>query len=94
MCKRLETSTSKTSSITDYQYLGGGILTPSISLETYLLEVLKDGPMTRGELSAITRIPRTTLYDALVKLIIKDQVEKFSSSKRKRGRPNIYYRRI
>ena len=76
----------------DYEYLGGGLISPSIKLEEYLLKVLQDGPMTRGELSAITGIPRTTLYDTLVKLIMQEKVERFSSSKRKRGRPNVYYR--
>jgi len=78
----------------DYEYLGGGIVSPSISLEEYLLKTLQEGPMTRGELSAATGIPRTTLYDTLVKLIMQDRVEKFSSNKRKRGRPNVYYRLI
>lgn len=76
----------------DFEYLGGGIVSPSISLEEYLLKILQDGPMTRGELSVATGIPRTTLYDTLVKLIMQDRVEKFSSSKHKRGRPNVYYR--
>jgi predicted ArsR family transcriptional regulator len=48
--------------------------------------------MTRTELSAATGIPRTTLYDTLVKLIMQNKVEKFSSGKHKRGRPNTYYR--
>jgi len=84
----------KHSSSSDFEYLGGGIVSPSISLEEYLLKILQDGPMTRGELSAATGIPRTTLYDTLVKLIMQDRVEKFSSSKRKRGRPNVYYRLV
>jgi predicted ArsR family transcriptional regulator len=81
----------------DYTYLGGGIVVdaqnkPSITLEDYLLKILQDGPMTRGELSAVTGIPRTTLYDTLVKLLMQNKVEKFSLSKHKRGRPNVYYR--
>lgn len=80
--------------VEEFRYLGGGILQPTISIEDYLLMILEEGPLTRGELSTITGIPRTTLYDSLVKLIIKDKVEKFSSSKRKRGRPNVYYRRV
>ncbi len=84
----------KQSSSAEFEYLGGGIVSPSISLEEYLLKILQDGPMTRGELSAVTGIPRTTLYDTLVKLIMNDRVEKFSSSKRKRGRPNVYYRLV
>jgi hypothetical protein len=84
----------KHSSSADFEYLGGGIVSPSITLEEYLLKTLQDGPMTRGELSTATGIPRTTLYDTLVKLIMQDRVEKFSSSKRKRGRPNVYYRLV
>jgi predicted HTH transcriptional regulator len=76
----------------DYEYLGGGIVSPSITLEEYLLKILQDGPMTRGELSTVTGIPRTTLYDTLVKLLMQNKVEKFSLSKHKRGRPNVYYR--
>ncbi|MFX1518561.1 MAG: hypothetical protein ACFFCD_01360 [Promethearchaeota archaeon] len=83
---------TKQESDSDYQYLGGGIVSPSITIEEYLLKILLDGPMTRGELSAVTGIPRTTLYDTLVKLLMQNKVEKFSLSKHKRGRPNVYYR--
>jgi predicted HTH transcriptional regulator len=76
----------------DYEYLGGGIVSPYITIEEYLLKILQDGPMTRGELSTVTGIPRTTLYDTLVKLLMQNKVEKFSLSKHKRGRPNVYYR--
>ena len=89
--KDLRRNTKQESDL-DYQYLGGGVVSPSIKLEEYLLKILQDGPMSRGELSAVTGIPRTTLYDTLVKLLMQNKVEKFSLSKHKRGRPNIYYR--
>ena len=74
-----------------HEYLGGGIIVPAITLEEYLLKVLQEGPMTRGELKMVTGIPRSTLYDNLVKLILQDKVTKNSQSNKKQGRPRVYY---
>lgn len=77
-----------------HEYLGGGIVVPAITLEEYLLKVLQEGPITRGELAMVTGIPRTTLFDNLIKLILQDKVTKESKSNKKRGRPRVYYKLV
>lgn len=75
-----------------YTYVVGGEHKVISSIKDYLLEVLKDrGPITREELSVRTGIPRTTLYDTLDKLILKNKVYKFTEQVKKRGRPKVYY---
>ena len=79
----------------EMRYMGGGVCRPiPITIEDMILRYLKHRPLNRTQLSLLTNIPRTTLYDHLVKLILQDKVEKFSSRKRKRGRPLVYYRLI
>jgi len=79
----------------DYQYLGGGIIRPEITVEDYLVKLLKSRPMNREQMSIITGIPRTTLYDSLVKLIIQEKVEKYTTNlSKRRGRKTVYYRLV
>lgn len=60
--------------------------------EEELLRILEEkGPLTRTELMEITGAPRTTLYDKLVKLILKGKVRKIPVKGNGRGRPKIYY---
>ena len=60
-----------------------------------VLQVLKErGPITRNELSKITGIPRTTLYDLLTKLILEGKVEKYALRDGRRGRPKIYWEAV
>lgn len=66
-----------------------------ISLEEYLYDLLVlNGPKTRGEIVKLTKLPRTTIYDYLIKLILKDKVVRFSRSGRKPGRPKVYFKAI
>lgn len=51
----------------------------------------KHGPVTRSKLVEITGLPRTTLYDSLVRLILKDHVRKFDEERNQRGRPKVFY---
>ncbi len=51
----------------------------------------KHGPVTRTKLVEITGLPRTTLYDSLVRLILKDHVRKFDEERTQRGRPKVFY---
>lgn len=53
-----------------------------------LLKFYPDG-LTREELKKLTGMPRTTLYDRLVKLWMKDLISKRSVKKGKQGRPEI-----
>ncbi|MFQ5820912.1 MAG: helix-turn-helix domain-containing protein [Candidatus Heimdallarchaeota archaeon] len=61
-------------------------------IDEIVLGVLrKHGPVTRSKLVEITGLPRTTLYDSLVRLILKDHVRKFDEKRNQRGRPKVFY---
>ena len=62
-------------------------------LDRNVLEILKNkGPLTRSRLVSLTGIARSTLYDSLLRLILKGYVARFSEDRRQRGRPKIYYK--
>jgi len=62
-------------------------------LDRNVLEILKtEGPITRSRLVAITGIARSTLYDSLLRLILKGYVARFSEVRRQRGRPKVFYK--
>lgn len=66
-----------------------------IPTDEYLYDLLiHNGPMTRGEIVKLTKLPRTTIYDHLIKLILKDRVIRFSKSGKKPGRPKVYFKAI
>ena len=52
----------------------------------------KQGPKTRAELVSITNIPRSTLYDSLLRLILKEKVLKYSEKPDGPGRPKVFFR--
>ena len=54
----------------------------------------KQGPKTRAELVSITSIPRSTLYDSLLRLILKEKVIKYSEKPDGPGRPKVYFRAL
>ncbi len=57
-----------------------------------LIKTLRDeGPLTRRDLVKELKIPRTTIYDNLVKLQKRKLIEKFSRTDGKRGRPLIFW---
>jgi len=51
----------------------------------------KEGPLTRGEITNLTRIPRTTVYDTLMNLLLSGTIEKYVERNGQRGRPQVYY---
>ena len=58
-----------------------------------LIKALKDGgPLTRRDLVNELKVPRTTIYDNLVKLQKRKLIEKFSRNDGKRGRPLIFWK--
>lgn len=62
-------------------------------LDRNVLEILRNkGPLTRTRLVSITGIARSTLYDSLLRLILKGYVARFSEERRQRGRPKVYYK--
>lgn len=61
--------------------------------DNIVLNILKkNGPKTRAELVSITKIPRSTLYDSLLRLILKDKVIKYSEKPDGPGRPKVYFK--
>ncbi len=62
-------------------------------IQSNLIKTLKDdGPLTRRDLVKELKIPRTTIYDNLVKLQKRKLIEKFSRNDGKRGRPLIFWK--
>ena len=51
-------------------------------------------PATRMELCDKTGIARTTIYDALARLMVMKIVTKYSPPVSKKGRPKVFYRTI
>ena len=69
---------------------------PSLSLtnstDRLLYDLLADeGSMTRNEMVEETGIARSTIYDALLRMIIKKLVRKFSNKPTGPGRPKVYF---
>lgn len=57
-----------------------------------IYRLLKDqGPMTRPDLVERTGLPRSTLFDALTRLMIRGLIVRFSEERQSRGRPKVYY---
>ncbi|MFW9856397.1 MAG: helix-turn-helix domain-containing protein [Candidatus Thorarchaeota archaeon] len=51
----------------------------------------REGPLTRSNLVSLTGIARTTLYDSLLRLIVKGYVTRFSEERKERGRPKVFF---
>ncbi|MHA1129301.1 MAG: hypothetical protein ACTSQI_20155 [Candidatus Helarchaeota archaeon] len=76
----------------EYKYKGRGSFEPAINIKEYLSKLIADkGPLTRSDLSNLTGIPRTTIYDTIVKLMLDKQIQKYSVPSKKRGRPRVFY---
>ena len=68
---------------------------PSIvhELDRQILKILKkEGALTRSKLVSLTGIARSTLYDSLLRLMLKGYVASFSEDRRHRGRPKVFYK--
>ncbi len=85
----MDDSTEKNSAFT---YKGRGLFEPAINIKEYLFKLIANkGPITRSELTKETGIPRTTIYDTIVKLMLDEQIRKYSVPSKKRGRPRVFY---
>ena len=63
--------------------------------DNIVLSILKNqGPKTRAELVTLTKIPRSTLYDSLLRLILKDKVIKYSEKPDGPGRPKVFFKSL
>lgn len=57
-----------------------------------VIEALKQNqPATRMDLCKATGIPRTTIYDSLTRLMLKQKVTRYSIPSKSKGRPKVYY---
>ncbi|MHA1941722.1 MAG: winged helix-turn-helix transcriptional regulator [Candidatus Hodarchaeales archaeon] len=68
---------------------------PSIvhELDRQILKILeKEGALTRSKLVSLTGIARSTLYDSLLRLMLKGYIASFSEDRRHRGRPKVFYK--
>ena len=81
---------------TCYQYGEERKLLRTLTMDEFLLEILeRTGGITRDKLVQATRIPRTTLYDNLAKLISQGKVtRKYKQNKIKQGRPKTVFQAI
>ena len=68
----------------------GTILSPT---QNNLMRILQlNGPTTRKDLVNQLKIPRTTIYDNLLKLQKRKVIEKFTRNNGKRGRPLVFWK--
>ncbi len=64
-------------------------------VKTNITDLLRDeGALTRGDITIRTGIPRTTVYDTLMNLLIAGVVEKYVERNGRRGRPSVYYQLV
>ncbi|MFW9830195.1 MAG: helix-turn-helix domain-containing protein [Candidatus Thorarchaeota archaeon] len=67
----------------------------SADVKTYITDLLRDeGALTRGDITVKTGIPRTTVYDTLMNLLIAGIIEKYVERNGRRGRPSVYYQLV
>ena len=60
-----------------------------------IIDLLRDkGALTRGDITTETGIPRTTVYDTLMNLLISGVIEKYVEKNGRRGRPSVYYQLV
>jgi predicted ArsR family transcriptional regulator len=63
------------------------------NIQQNLYDILRiNGDMTRKQLKKELNIPRTTIYDNLVKLQKRKLIEKYSKNNGKRGRPKVFWK--
>lgn len=61
----------------------------------FIMSILKkEGSLTRGDITTRTGIPRTTVYDTLMNLLLAGIVEKYVERNGLRGRPSVYYQLV
>ena len=75
------------------EIITNGMRTASLSpIQTIILRLLGAEPVPRRYLVEYLGMPRTTVYDNLMKLQAQKLVEKFSVNNKKRGRPVVYWK--
>jgi len=63
------------------------------AIEDKLVGVLKEGSLTRDQIVRKLAVARTTVYDGLKKLIVRNEVKKYPvfATERARGRPQVLF---
>lgn len=56
-----------------------------------LKSLVEEGPLTRPDIVSSTKMPRTTVYDGLNRLIIQGIVRKYSHQVGGVGRPKVFF---
>lgn len=72
----------------------GSIYNANKTDETILHILKSTGDMTRNDLVEATGIPRSTLYDALLRLMLKGKVTKYSERINGPGRPKVFFKHV
>lgn len=64
----------------------------TLGIGDYIIKLLRTkGTLTRGEITTLSGIPRTSVYDTLTKLLLTGVIDKYIDRDGRRGRPRIYY---
>ena len=69
-------------------------LEPLCELDRQILALLETGDMTRGQLVGKLGTPRTTIYEGLRRLILRNRVTKYPCHAGNRGRPKVLFHKI
>jgi Fe2+ or Zn2+ uptake regulation protein len=63
------------------------------TIQHNIVKILEEhGSLSRRDLVRISKAPRTTIYDNLVKLQKLGKIQKFSRSNGERGRPLVFWK--
>ena len=83
----------KKEDIEEHRYILDQMITNRTDLLVF--NALKEHqPATRMDLCNKTGIARTTIYDALTRLMVKKVITKYTPPVKKKGRPKVFYRTI
>jgi len=62
------------------------------NIEEKIINVLiEKGPLTRSEICRLLDLPRTTVYDYLMRLSLKGKVTRFEELRKTKGRPRVFW---
>ncbi len=66
-----------------------------LDVRSHITELLRQkGALTRGDITVKTGIPRTTVYDTLMNLLLAGTIEKYVDRNGQRGRPSVFYQLV
>jgi predicted ArsR family transcriptional regulator len=69
--------------------------TEILDTKNAITDLLKEkGALTRGDITTLTGIPRTTVYDTLMNLLLSGAIEKYVERNGRRGRPSVFYQLV